>query len=252
MESLETSFQGQDDLPAELQDCHFYYTRVVYLLNQDFMFFPASERWADRMITQLSEPTPYHAILHFVVDAQKGIDDAIDILYKVTEFMIWRALDMEANLPKWEHGDLWEESCEQVNRKGEGAQRVVQRESILTKALSAGTGAGSGTGSGSAARPAPKVTVDSLTGQLSELEARYKPTLATLRGLADSLDLPQASSSDQGQSSSRTTGPLEKLRRTVYRFIEPGAKATDAEKLEIQTVIEEFRKFRLADLHTVH
>jgi hypothetical protein len=118
------------DTPMLESYCHFYHARIVYILNQDFMFFSASERWADRIMTELSRKS-----LNLVADPVDGILKAIGRLRMVSVDIEKRALDMKANLSRWPNGHLWEASRQQVNLAEEGAKRVIERESVLMKAL---------------------------------------------------------------------------------------------------------------------
>jgi len=128
------------------------------------MFFSASKRWADRILIELSKPNPYRDEHDFIVEAQKGIDIATDLLYMVTTSMMWRAIHMKTHLSDWPNGHLWEQSREQVNHVGEGARRVVPRETVLAKALALSMEPDSGE------YPAPQstsnLTADSSKGQL--------------------------------------------------------------------------------------
>jgi len=139
-----------------IKDCRFYLLRIDYILNQDFMFFPATERWADRMITELSSSTPMGEFLNFVVDPKEGIDRATHTLFQLTRTMAFRALDMKDDLSRWPNGHLWEASRKQVNRIGEGAERILRRESIVSKVLAAQ----SPVGRGSAVQPPPESTFE--------------------------------------------------------------------------------------------
>jgi len=131
------------------------------------MFFPATERYADRMITELSSCTPMGEFLNFVVDPKDGIDRATNTLFDLTKTMWWRALDMKDDLSRWPNGHLWEASREQVNRIGEGAERVIRRETILTKVLAANA---------SAVPDVLESTVEPLDGQQHDQEEGRHPS----------------------------------------------------------------------------
>jgi len=132
-ESEPSSPQHLDE--AKLEDCQFLYNRVYYILNTDFMFFPASERWADTMITELSRGSGVEEKYDFSIEPVKGVDIVFDILQRLTKTITPNAFHMSHEPSAWPNGHLWSQSVAQVNRRAEGSERVVAKKSILNDAL---------------------------------------------------------------------------------------------------------------------
>ena len=120
---------------AQLEDCQSLYSRVYYILNTDFMFFPTSERWADKMITELARGSGVADKYNFSEDPVTGIDTAFDILQRLTKSITPNAFHMSHDPSVWPNGHLWHESVAQVNKRSEGSERVVPRRSILRDAI---------------------------------------------------------------------------------------------------------------------
>jgi len=99
------------------------------------MFFPASERWADNIITELARGSDLEDKYNFTVTPKDGIDTAMDILDKLTKSIQASALNMKHAPSEWPNGHLWHQSVEQVTKMSEGSRRVVARKSVLNDAL---------------------------------------------------------------------------------------------------------------------
>ena len=130
---------SRDSIPSnELSNCRFYHARILYILNQDFIFFSASERWADRMMISLFEDIPVlNEAINFVVDPVEGLESAMIKLQYATDPVVKRVLDMKADLSKWQVGYMWEASQEQVNLAKEGAKPVIKWQTVLMTSLAA-------------------------------------------------------------------------------------------------------------------
>ena len=120
---------------GKLEDCQFLYSRVYYILNTDFMFFPALERWSDKMITELARGSGVEDKYNFSVDPVDGVNAAIDMLQRLTKIITPNAFHMSHDPSVWPNGHLWGQSVEQVNKRSEGSERVVPKRSVLRDAI---------------------------------------------------------------------------------------------------------------------
>jgi len=108
---------------AKLEDCQFLYSRVHYILNTDFMFFPALERRADKTITELARGSGVEDKYNFSVDPVAGVNNAIDILQRLTKTITPNAFHMSHNPSAWPNGHLWSQS---VERSTNGQREVSE------------------------------------------------------------------------------------------------------------------------------